>query len=216
MSSIEIGEQIDQSFFDSSDFLLKIDKESTYSKTSLIELHESFLDKSREIRKSYIALVMLRHFAWLPWRDHVQDLKKKTNEFSDLNFQIIIVSFGELNGACRWYNEQQINDFDMVTDQERKIYQMFDLRKSYYKVWSVDTLIYYSEQLNFKRLLPKAYQDVEDDPHQMGGNLIFEVDHTSKKNSNFKCIYIYRSKNPPDRPSPNDMVNFVRSRDIHE
>lgn len=63
LSSIEIGEQIDQSFFDSSDFLLKIDKESTYSKTSLIELHESFLDKSREIRKSYIALVMLRHFA---------------------------------------------------------------------------------------------------------------------------------------------------------
>ena len=133
-----------------------------------------------------------------------------------MNLQIVVVSFGEISGAHRWYNEQEIHNFDMVTDQQRKIYRMFNLRKSYFKVWCVETLVYYAEQLNFKRQLPKAYEDVEDDPHQMGGNLILEFDHTSQNNSAFKCIYIHRSKTPPDRPSPIDMINFIKSRHFQE
>lgn len=98
----------------------------------------------------------------------------------------------------------------MVTDRKRKIYNLFNLRKSYSKVWSTESLVYYAEQLNFKRQLPKAYEDVEDDPHQMGGNFILECE-SKDQDLMFKCVYIYRSQSPPDRPSPADMINFLRT-----
>ena len=44
-----------------------------------------------------------------------------------------------------------------------------------------------------KRDLPKAYKDIHDDPHQMGGNFIIDVE-------TFKILYTFKSKTPPDRP----------------
>ena len=159
-----------------------------------------------------MVLVMLRHFAWLPWQDHARELKKKIEEFSNLNSQIVLVSFGETNGASRWYNENQINKtLDMITDHQRIIYKSFGFKKSFFCVWCTECLIYYAEQLNFKRQLPKAYQDVEDDPHQMGGNLILKIETTDQEELLFKIAYVYRSKNPPDRPSANDMIKFIQN-----
>jgi len=87
----------------------------------------------------------------------------------------VLVSFGEMNGALRC------------------------------KVWCTDSLVYYAEQLNFKRQLPKAYEDVEDDPHQMGGNIVLQVE-----DSVYKAVYIHRSKSPPDRPTPNELIDFIQ------
>ncbi len=124
----------------------------------------------------------------------------------------MIVSFGEINGACRWFNENQIeNSFEMITDSERKLYKLFGMKKSYSKVWSISCLVYYAEQLNFKRQLPKAYEDVDDDPHQMGGNLILQVDKSNENSYSFKSLYVYKSATPPDRPKPSDMLNFIRN-----
>lgn len=119
---------------------------------------------------------------------------------------MVLVSFGEMNGALRWYKENQIeNALDLITDQDRKIYKLFNLKKSYSKVWCTDSLVYYAEQLNFKRQLPKAYEDVEDDPHQMGGNIVLQVE-----DSVYKAVYIHRSKSPPDRPTPNELIDFIQ------
>ena len=94
----------------------------------------------------------------------------------------------------------------MIIDEKRELYRLFGLSKSFLKVWNTDTLIYYAEQMTLKRELPKAYQDIEDDPHQMGGNFIVEIDHAK---DSFKVVYAYRSKNPPDRPSAKMMLDFL-------
>lgn len=107
-------------------------------------------------------------------------------------------------------NHVKISDkhFDMVTDQERRLYKLFGLPNSYLKVWNSETLIYYAEQLIKLGTLPGAYQDVEDDPHQMGGNFIFEW----SDNFELKLAFSYKSKNPPDRPSTNDLLEFLKSK----
>ena len=99
----------------------------------------------------------------------------------------------------------------MITDEKRLLYTLFGLPKSYSKVWNAETLIYYAEQLKLKRDLPKAYQDVEDDPHQMGGNFIIQFEKTLTQSNNFKIVYSYRSKNPPDRPSSQSLLEFLAS-----
>jgi hypothetical protein len=100
----------------------------------------------------------------------------------------------------------------MITNQNRSLYKRFNLPKSYSKVWSAETLVYYAEQVKQKRELPKAYQDVEDDPHQLGGNYILqfnEKDDRSNEGLLFRTVFSYPSKNPPDRPSASQLLEFL-------
>lgn len=97
-------------------------------------------------------------------------------------------------------------NLDMITDEQRVLYKLFELKVSILKVWSEKTLIYYSEQLCFNRALPKGYADVDDDPHQMGGNFIVEFN----TDNSFNTIYSYRSRIPPDRPTSNEIIKFLK------
>lgn len=97
-------------------------------------------------------------------------------------------------------------DLDMITDEERILYKFFNLKISYSLVWGTTNLIYYAEQVNLKRALPQKYQDVEDDPHQMGGDFILEFDTDNK----FSTVFSYASKTPPDRPSLDILLDFLR------
>lgn len=139
----------------------------------------------------------------------MKELQKKAIEFQKLNCQIVLVSFGDAKGAHRWLKENHLpfsnNHFDMITDETRVLYKLFGLKNSYSKVWNKETLIYYAEQLLRIGQLPKAYQDVEDDPHQMGGNFLIEF----TGDSSFKLVYDYKSKNPPDRPSAEALLKFL-------
>ncbi len=96
-------------------------------------------------------------------------------EYLKSKCQIILVSFGNTLGASKWLNEMNLVDDEnmkMITDETRSLYKLFGIYNSYAKVWNSETLIYYAEQVCLKRELPKAYKDVEDDPHQMGGKFI--------------------------------------------
>jgi hypothetical protein len=148
-----------------------------------------------------------------------------------LNCQIVLVSFGDNKGAHRWIDENKINhEVDdssdiasnyvyMITDNNRHLYNAFELKSSYSKVWCTETLTYYAEQVRMNRSLPKAYEDVEDDPHQLGGNFIIEINNdssiSSTNNSDFKSqyrvVYEYKSKTPPDRPSIDELLSFLKS-----
>ena len=101
------------------------------------------------------------------------------------------------------------SQLNMITDESRVLFRLFGLRKSFKKVWCTQSLIYYAEQLTLNRELPKAYQDIEDDPHQMGGNFIVEIDSSNDKPT-FKVIYIYKSESPPDRPSAQKLLEFLK------
>ncbi len=39
-------------------------------------------------------LVLIRHFAWLPWRDHVAALQRKLHQFSQAGCKVVVLSFG--------------------------------------------------------------------------------------------------------------------------
>ena len=93
----------------------------------------------------------------------------------------------------------------MVIDEERVFYEMFGLKRSFKKVWSIQTLVYYAEQVCLQRELPKSYEEVEDDPHQMGGDFILE--HVSEK---VQLVMAYRSQSPPDRPKADQLIQFLR------
>lgn len=125
--------------------------------------------------------------------------------FSSLNCQTIFVSFGNQYGASKWLVDTDI-DLDMITDETRVLYKFFDLKVSYSMVWNTTGLIYYAEQVALNRALPQKYQDVEDDPHQMGGNFILQFDSNNK----FSTVFSYASKTPPDRPSPDILLEFLR------
>ncbi len=146
----------------------------------------------------------------------MRELHKKALEFTQLNCHIVLVSFGEIHGAQKWHAENKIDDsqheikFDMITDRTRALYKLFNLPRSFSKVWNAETLIYYAEQVKLKRELPKSYQDVEDDPHQMGGDFILQFDKSeSSTPSRFKTIFSYPSKNPPDRPTIANLLEFL-------
>ena len=114
------------------------------------------------------------------------------------------VTFGEMKGAKQWIDDTKLTKFSLLVDQKRVLYKFFDLKRSFSRVWSTKTLIYYAEQLKINRDLPKAYSDIHDDPHQMGGNFIIDID-------TFKVVYAYRSKIPPDRPSCNELLEKINS-----
>ena len=136
-------------------------------------------------------------------------MQKSLSKFLSLNCQLVIVSFGNKKGANRWLNQNKLNEkeheFDFITDENKTLYKLFGLKRSFQKVWNTQTLIYYAEQVSLNRELPKAYEDVEDDPHQMGGNFILKNDN----DNNFEVIYAYRSKSPPDRPSAQALIDFL-------
>ena len=95
----------------------------------------------------------------------------------------------------------------MISDQQRELYKFFSLKRSFLKVWNSQTLDYYAEQLASKRELPKSYKDVEDDPHQMGGDFLYQVNEAFE----FKLVLDYKSKTPVDRPTSNQLIASISS-----
>ena len=132
----------------------------------------------------------------------------------------MIVSFGNTHGCLQWYTENGLADLEtgepklddqllMISDHQRELYKFFNLRRSFLKVWNSQTLDYYAEQLASKRELPKSYKDVEDDPHQMGGDFIFQVNESFA----FKLVLDYKSRTPVDRPTSTQLIEAVTSAD---
>ena len=139
----------------------------------------------------------------------MKELEKNVSAFLKLRTQIVCVSFGNDIGANRWLNQNvSSSQLKMITDEKRTLYKLLGLSKSFLKVWHSETLIYYSEQVVLNRELPKAYEDIQDDPHQLGGNFILEIKNTYMDQT-FKMIYAYKSRNPPDRPSPKSLLEFL-------
>ncbi|KAL6485616.1 hypothetical protein MHYP_G00050080 [Metynnis hypsauchen] len=92
--------------------------------------------------------------------------------------QVLVVSYGSLEGAEFWL-AQTGNEFDMVFDPERKVYQAFSLGSSEYHVT--------------KRSFPQVPPQFIDDLFQMGGDFVLDEEGA--------VIFSHRSQSPVDRPS---------------
>lgn len=112
-----------------------------------------------------------------------------------------MVTFGVKTGAIQWLEDTQ-SPYDMLMDPDRNIYKFFGLKRSILRVWNISTLTYYAEQLAAERSLPHAIENIEDDPHQMGGDFVL--------NSSGNLTMIHCSKTPMDRPSVDVLIDHLK------
>ena len=120
------------------------------------------------------------------------ELQQRQAELDAQAARVVLVTFGVKEGAKLWLQETNC-PYDMLCDPDRKLYKAFSLKRLLSKVWHTTALMYYAEQKASGRALLQPYKDIEDDPHQMGGDFVI--------NKEGKLNLIYRSKTPPDRPS---------------
>jgi len=113
----------------------------------------------------------------------------------------VVVSFGVLDGAKRWREETEC-PYKLYIDPDRTLYQYVGLSRSIYKTWNIGSITYYGEQIAQGRQLPKSYSDIEDDPHQMGGDFVLS------KDGHF--LLVHCSSNPRDRPSVDTLLSVCR------
>lgn len=144
-------------------------------------------------------LILLRHFAWLPWRDHVTQVQQRIVEFEAQNAQVIVVSFGNVDGAKKWIQDTKC-EFKMFVDPKRQLYISLGLKRSVAKVWGISALVYYAEQKRAGRKLVAMFE--EDDPMQMGGDFVLD------KQGNLALVHC--SKVPTDRPSVEELLKCIK------
>jgi len=122
----------------------------------------------------------------------VAQIQQRQTEFAQLGCSVLVVSFGGREGAHRWLADTGC-PFPLLLDPARELYTQLGLARSISKVWQHGTLQYYGGQKAAGRPLPASYTDLEDDPHQMGGD--FVVDGRGR------LTLVYCSASPPDRPT---------------
>jgi len=68
----------------------------------ILEMNNKVIFSSRQfsiqdlLTSASTVLVLLRHFAWLPWRDHVAQVEACKAEFEAHNGQVVVISFGNV------------------------------------------------------------------------------------------------------------------------
>lgn len=157
----------------------------------------SYLDGTNSI-----LLVLLRHFAWDPWRDHISALQEQVDVIKSLNCKIVVVSFGSAVGVRQWIDASGCT-FDVLSDEKREIYSSVGLTKSAVKSWHIEAIKHYAEKIVSEKELPKRFENVDDDPLQMGGDFILD------KRGNFALVH--RSvKSSLDRPTVDQIIAALR------
>lgn len=107
--------------------------------------------------------------------------------------QIGIVSFTSSIESIRQWKSQVEGSFRIFLNSDRSLYRYFSFRgRAFSRVWNISTLDYYVQQKVSGRTLPTKL-DPHDDPNQLGGDVL--VDREGK------ILLLYRSANPTDRPS---------------
>lgn len=101
----------------------------------------------------------------------------------------------------------------MITDEARVLYKFFNLKKSYYAVWKLVTVVYYAEQRTMKRVLPRS-ENGKDDPHQMGGDFVLEFNQIESEKCEFRTVFSHPSQTPPDRVKPNRLIEFLQQQKL--
>lgn len=132
-----------------------------------------------------------------------------------LNVRIAVVSFGSYDGLKRWEKEVGINqmagsegrddkkrtEYLLLTDESREVYNYFGLRVSFRKVWGSETMQYYAGQKQQGKEFLRPFENVEDDPLQMGGDFLV--------NNQGKLILYHPQKTAADRPAINEIILAV-------
>uniref|UniRef100_A0A665V1Y1 Selenoprotein L n=2 Tax=Echeneis naucrates TaxID=173247 RepID=A0A665V1Y1_ECHNA len=113
------------------------------------------------------------------------------------SLRVLVVSFGSLEGARLWLQQTGCT-FDLLLDQQRKIYRTFGLGSSYAKVMKFSCLLQYSEYGIAERYFPDVPHRLLEDIYQLGGDFLLD--------EGGKVILSHPSKTPHDRPTMKDVL----------
>lgn len=127
-------------------------------------------------------------------------LQENQSHLEAVPVKVIVISFGCREGALRWLQETGC-PYSMLLDPNRKLYHAFGLGKSVEKVWNVDVLNYYAEQKVANRPLPKQFENIIDDPHQLGGDFVLDP--------NGIVIFFHPCQSSTDRPSLSELLSAL-------
>lgn len=125
----------------------------------------------------------------------------RQEEFQSLGARIVLVSFGVREGALKWLTDTSC-PFDMLLDKGRQTYHMFGLKRSVFKVWSISGMVYYAEQMRAGQKLPSPYENIHDDPNQMGGDFVVARDG--------QVLLAYCSQTSKDRPTVDTLLQALK------
>lgn len=150
----------------------------------------------------HLLLILLRHFAWLPWRSHATQVESRLDEIKAAGAHVMLVTFGLLDGARQWLKETN-SSLPFYQDPSRNLYTTFGLSRSVKKVWGMASMICYAEHLCSGHTLPKPYENYQEDIFQMGGDFI--------TNQFGSVIFAYCSKTSADRPSVDQILYALQN-----
>ena len=124
-------------------------------------------------------------------------LRQYEREIESLNARIVVVSFGRPEQARLWLDETQ-TFFTLLLDPERKAYRAYGLGYSLARSWSPKIWLEYTRLI----LSGRKWRGIQGDSGQLGGDFIVD--------SNGRIRFVYRSYDPTDRPSIDQLLDALR------
>lgn len=111
--------------------------------------------------------------------------------------QALVVSYGTMEWANNWISETGVS-FPFLLDADRAVYRLYELERSFLRIWNPNVLVSYA------RLLLKGYslKPVMGDPYQLGADFVVDKEGVVRLS--------FYSKNPADRPSVETLISVVR------
>jgi len=150
-------------------------------------------------------VVLLRHFAWLPWRKHVDQLDMIKEELEDESCSVIALSFGDQKGALQWLKETNTS-FSLYTDENRNVYKVLGLTRSIQKSYNSSAMSFYGAAMARGETPPKFFEN--DDAQQMGGDFVVTK---SASGGDVVITHIHRSEVSTDRPTIPFLLKHVKT-----
>jgi hypothetical protein len=127
----------------------------------------------------------------------VAQLCQYQDELKKLNTEVWVISFGTVEMAMGWM-EDTCAPFTMLLDEERKVYQGYGMRHSWWRSWNVKTLWFYTKAL----LTGHKLHGLQGDGSQLGGDFIVNRDGT--------LLLSHPSASATDRPPVKELLKILR------
>jgi peroxiredoxin len=127
----------------------------------------------------------------------VAQLCQKLDEIQALNTRVLIVTFGTLPAVQAWLRET-CAPVQVLLDSERAAYQAYGLERSFLRSWGLKTMWRYIQLLTTGR----KWRGIQGDSAQLGGDFIVDANGVVR--------LAYRSHDPTDRPSIDNLINILR------
>ena len=124
-------------------------------------------------------------------------LCQKLDQIQALNTSVLIITFGTLPAAQAWLRET-CAPIQVLLDSERSVYTSYGLERSLLRSWGPKTMWRYVRLLAAGR----KWRGIQGDSAQLGGDFIVEANGIVR--------LAYRSNDPTDRPSIDDLLNLLK------